>query len=49
MPHKKEIVPHYVGGSGQPTYPVTQQCAQIKLIKHLPRNKQEAVNYILGT
>ncbi len=36
---KKENIPHYVWGSGQPTYPVTKQYARAKLIKHLPWNK----------
>ena len=32
----KEIIPHYVGGSGQPTYPITVNYARIKLMKHRP-------------
>jgi hypothetical protein len=33
---KREIVPHYVGGSGQPKYPVTENYARIELLKHRP-------------
>ena len=41
--NKKEIVPHYVGGSRQPTYPVTKQYARAELIRHLPWNKYESL------
>jgi hypothetical protein len=33
---KREIVPHYVGGSGQPKFPVTKNYARIELMKHRP-------------
>ena len=33
---KKEYVPHYVGGSGQPIYPITENYARIELTKHKP-------------
>ena len=32
----REYVPHYVGGSGQPVYPVTDNYARIELMKHKP-------------
>ena len=32
----REYVPHYVGGSGQPVYPVTENYARIELMKHKP-------------
>jgi hypothetical protein len=32
----KEIIPHYVGGSGQPTHPITMNYARIELMKHRP-------------
>ncbi len=35
---QKVIVPHYVGGSGQPKYPITQSYAQMELLKHKPWN-----------
>jgi hypothetical protein len=30
----REYVPHYIGGSGQPVYPVTANYARIELMKH---------------
>jgi len=35
----KEVVPHYVGGSGQPKYPVTRGYARATLIQHYPWSK----------
>jgi hypothetical protein len=35
---QKEIVPHYVGGSAIPKYPITQSYATIELLKHKPWN-----------
>jgi len=32
----REYVPHYIGGSGQPVYPVTENYARIELMKHKP-------------
>lgn len=32
----KEYVPHYVGGSGQPRYPITKNYARVELLKHKP-------------
>jgi len=44
----REYVPHYVGGSGQPVYPVTENYARIELMKHKPwssaRGQKEAVS-----
>jgi hypothetical protein len=39
---RKEIIPHYVGGSGQPCFPVSQSYARTELMKHMPwsSNKQ---------
>ena len=36
----KEVVPHYVGGSGQPKYPVNQRYARATLIQHYPWSKR---------
>ncbi len=36
---KKELVPHYVGGGGQPTYPVSKKYAQVEMLKHIPWSK----------
>jgi hypothetical protein len=36
---QREIVPHYVGGSGQPVYPLTKQSisyARSEILKHMP-------------
>jgi len=40
-PHqlKKEFVPHYVGGGGQPTYPISINFARTEMIKHIPWHK----------
>jgi hypothetical protein len=35
----KELVPHYVGGSGQPMFPVTQNYARASLLVHYPWSK----------
>jgi hypothetical protein len=35
----KEIIPHYVGGSGQPTFPVTRKYARATLLVHYPWSK----------
>jgi len=32
----REYVPHYVGGSGQPIFPVSENYARIELTKHKP-------------
>ena len=32
----REYVPHYVGGSGQPVYPVSENYARVELMKHKP-------------
>jgi hypothetical protein len=32
----REYVPHYVGGSGQPIFPISENYAQIELTKHKP-------------
>jgi len=32
----REYVPHYVGGSGQPVFPITENYARIELMKHKP-------------
>jgi hypothetical protein len=34
--NRKEIVPHYVGGLGQPTYPISKNFARIEMLKHIP-------------
>jgi hypothetical protein len=31
-----EIVPHYVGGSRQPVFPITKNYARVELVKHKP-------------
>jgi hypothetical protein len=36
---KKEIVPHYVGGGGQPTYPISKSYARMEMLKHMPWSK----------
>lgn len=36
---KKEYIPHYVGGSGQPIYPISNSYARVELLKHKPWNK----------
>lgn len=36
---KKEVVPHYVGGGGQPTYPVSKKYARVEMLKHIPWSK----------
>lgn len=36
---KKEFVPHYVGGGGQPTYPVSRKFARVEILKHMPWSK----------
>ena len=36
---KKEFVPHYVGGGGQPTYPVSKNYARVEMLKHIPWSK----------
>jgi hypothetical protein len=33
---QKEIVPHYVGSSGQPIFPNTKNYARVELMKHKP-------------
>ena len=33
---RKEFIPHYVGGSGQPVFPVTDSYARSELLKHKP-------------
>ena len=35
----KEFVPHYVGGGGQPTYPVSKNYARVEMMKHIPWGK----------
>lgn len=40
---KREIVPHYVGGSGQPVYPITQNYARVELMKHRPWGKSNPI------
>ena len=34
--NRKEFIPHYVGGSGQPVFPVTDSYARSELLKHKP-------------
>jgi hypothetical protein len=34
--YQREIKPHYLGGSGQPTFPITSNYARIELMKHKP-------------
>jgi len=34
--NKKEIVPHYVGGGGQPKYPISKNFARVEMLKHIP-------------
>jgi hypothetical protein len=36
---KREVVPHYVGGRGQPTYPMSKSCARMEMLKHMPWSK----------
>ena len=36
---KKEYIPHYVGGGGQPTYPININFARTGMIKHIPWRK----------
>jgi hypothetical protein len=35
-PSYREFIPHYVGGKGQPVYPITRSYARSELLKHLP-------------
>ena len=37
-------IPHFVGGSGQPTYPVTQNYARTVLLIHSPWNEKDRPN-----
>ena len=32
-------MPHYVGGGGQPTYPVSKSYARMEMLKHMPWSK----------
>ncbi len=34
--NKKEFVPHYDGGGGQPTFPVSKSFARVEILKHMP-------------
>jgi hypothetical protein len=34
--NRKEIVPHYVGGGGQPTFPISKNFARVEMLKHIP-------------
>lgn len=34
--NKRELVPHYVGGGGQPTYPISKSFARVEMLKHIP-------------
>jgi hypothetical protein len=36
---RKEVVPHYVGGGGQPTYPVSKKYARTEMLKYIPWSK----------
>jgi hypothetical protein len=36
---RKEYIPHYVGGSGQPIYSISNSYALVELLKHKPWNK----------
>lgn len=36
----REYVPHYVGGSGQPVFPISENYARIELMKHKPWNSE---------
>lgn len=36
---KKEFIPHYVGGGGQPSYPISINFARTEMIKHIPWHK----------
>jgi len=38
---KKEYIPHYVGGGGQPTYPININFARTEMIKHIPWHKNQ--------
>ncbi len=37
--NKKEYIPHYVGGGGQPTHPISINFARTEMIKHIPWQK----------
>ena len=37
--NRKEFIPHYVGGSGQPVFPVDDKYARCELLKHKPWSK----------
>lgn len=41
MSKQRECVPHYVGGSGQPKFPITKNYARIELLKHKPWNQNQ--------
>jgi hypothetical protein len=36
---KKKFIPHYVGGGGQPSYPISIIFARTEMIKHIPWHK----------
>jgi len=36
---KIEFIPHYVGGGGQPSYPISINLARTEMIKHIPWHK----------
>jgi hypothetical protein len=46
---KKEFIPHYVGGGGQPTYPISINFESTELIKHVPWHKQNPLPIITET
>lgn len=33
---EKAVIPHWIGGRGQPTFPVTKDCARMTLLVHRP-------------
>ena len=37
--NKQETVPHFVGGGGQPSYPISLNVARTEMIKHIPWHK----------
>ena len=46
---KKEVVPHYVGGGGQPTYPVSKSYARVEMLKHIPWSKDKPLAKMTDT
>jgi len=40
---KKEYIPHYVGGGGQPTYLINMNFARTEMIMHIPWHKNQSL------